>query len=60
MSEYIFEGFLLRSSSMLIDKNSLESIGGHSEDLICCIDHDIWMKMAEHGFYMDVVEEDLI
>jgi glycosyltransferase involved in cell wall biosynthesis len=60
MSDYIFQGFLLLSSSMMIKKSSLVSLGGHSEKLRSCVDHDIWMKMAKDGFEMDLVEEGLI
>ena len=60
MSDYIFQGFLLPSSSMLLNTSALKSIGGHSMDIISCIDHDIWMKLAKNGFYMDLVEEGLI
>jgi glycosyltransferase involved in cell wall biosynthesis len=60
MSDYIFQGFLLPSSSILMHTSALKSIGGHSMDIISCIDHDIWMKLAKNGFYMDLVEEGLI
>ena len=60
MSDYIFQGFLLPSSSILMHTSALKSIGGHSTDLISCIDHDIWMKLARKGFHMDLVEEGLI
>ena len=60
MAKFIFNGHLLPSSSMLIKIKSLISIGGHSENLKSCIDHDIWMKMAIHGFKMDLVEQGLV
>ena len=60
MSDYIFQGFLLLSSSMMIKRSSLVSLGGHSEELKNCVDHDIWMRMAINGFDMDLVEKGLI
>jgi len=60
MVNSIFQGFLLPSSSMLINRSALESIGGHSADLMSCIDHDMWMKLARNGFDMDLVEKGLV
>ncbi len=60
MKEYIYNGSLLAQSSMLIPKKPLVSIGGHSEELISCIDHDLWFKMAKNGFYMDLPEKGLV
>ena len=60
MSDHIFRGRLLPSSSMMINRSSLISLRGHSEELISCVDHDMWMKLAINGFDMDLVEEGLI
>ena len=60
MKEYIFKGTLLAQSSMLILKKNLFSIGGHSEELVSCIDHDLWFKMAKNGFYMDLPKDGLV
>ena len=57
MIEFIFNGFSLPSSCMLMTKESIMSIGGHSEELISCIDHDIWMNMSLNGFEMDFAPE---
>ena len=60
MIEFIFNGFCLPSSCMLMTKESIMSIGGHSEELISCIDHDIWMNMSLNGFEMDFAPEGLV
>ena len=60
MSDHIFRGRLLPSSSMMINRSSLISLRGHSEELISCVDHDMWMKLAINGFDMDLVEEGFI
>jgi glycosyltransferase involved in cell wall biosynthesis len=55
MEDYIFKGFTMGSSCMLIPTRKLAEIGGHSENLESCIDHDLWMKMAQAKFYMTPV-----
>jgi glycosyltransferase involved in cell wall biosynthesis len=60
MSDSIYKGYTLDPSSMLVARDALLSIGGHSEELTSCIDHDIWMKMAHAGFEMDFVPQALM
>ena len=60
MRRHIYHGLLLPQSSMLVDRQALLAIGGFSEDLVSCIDHDIWLKMAHAGFVMAVVPEPLV
>jgi len=48
------------SSSNLIKKNQVLSIGGFDENLESHIDYDIWMKMAKYGFSTDYVDECLV
>lgn len=59
MKDLIFNGLVICSSSMLIPTEELRRIGGFSEDLKSCIDHDVWMKMAQAEFYMKPVERGL-
>lgn len=58
MEDYIFQGFTMSPSCMLVATQELNRIGGHSEELTSCIDHDIWIKMAQAGFYMKPVPKD--
>jgi hypothetical protein len=44
----------------MIPKELLLSIGGHSEDLTSCIDHDLWLKLSLAGFRMDFVPKGLV
>lgn len=60
MENYIFRGFTMANSCMFVSTEELAKIGGHSEDLQSCIDHDIWMKMAQAKFYMKPVPQPLI
>tara|TARA_Y100000590_G_scaffold470346_1_gene663998 strand:- start:16816 stop:17529 length:714 start_codon:yes stop_codon:yes gene_type:complete len=60
MKPYIYRGYKLPQSSIMVSKNNLLSIGGNSEKLISCIDHDLWMKFSINDFEMDVVKEGLI
>ena len=60
MSDYIFKGLTLASSSMLIERDALLAIGGHSEEMISCVDHDLWFKMAKFNFIMDYVPKRLV
>ena len=60
MADYIFNGLTLSSSSMLVRRESLLSIEGHSEDLVSCVDHDLWFKMARSNFVMDYVPRKLV
>jgi len=60
MTERFFKGFTLPSSCMIIPKNLLLSIGGHSDELKSCVDHDLWMKLANAGCTMDLVPMGLI
>jgi len=60
MLNHIFRGSLIPSSSMMIPKDLLIDLGGHSENLKSCVDHDLWMKLAINDFNMDLVEEELV
>ena len=60
LSRHIFSGGGLPSSSILLLKNELVNIGGHSEDLISCVDHDLWLKMSMVDFCFDYVPRGLI
>ena len=60
MANFVYKGYTLPQSCMVVSRDSLLSIGGHSEELVSCIDHDIWMKMARAGFYMDFVPKGLV
>jgi glycosyltransferase involved in cell wall biosynthesis len=60
MKDFIYGGYTLPSSNMMVSREALTSIGGFSEDLVSCIDHDIWMKMAQAGFDMDFVPKELV
>ena len=59
-SRHIFSGGGMPSSSMLLLKNELVNIGGHSEDIISCVDHDLWLKMSMVDFSFDYVPRGLI
>ena len=60
MTEHFYKGFTLPSSCMIIPKSLLLSIGGHSEELKSCVDHDLWMKMAKAGYTIDLVPMGLV
>jgi len=60
MKPYIYNGYKLPQSSIMVSKQNLLNIAGNSEDLISCIDHDLWMKFAQNDFAMDFVNEGLI
>jgi len=60
MASFIYKGYTLPQSCMVVSRDALLSIGGHSDDLVSCIDHDIWMKMARAGFEMDFVPRALV
>lgn len=60
MADFIYRGGTLVTSCMMTSTDALRSIGGHSEDLTSCIDHDVWMKMAHAEFEMDFVPRGLV
>lgn len=60
MADHIYRGYTLDPSSMLVARDALLSIGGHSEEMTSCIDHDVWLKMAQAGFKMDFVPKGLV
>ena len=60
MSKFFFNGYCIGSSCMMIPRELLLSIGGHSEDLTSCIDHDLWLKLSLAGFRMDFVPKGLV
>ena len=60
MSKYFFNGYCIGSSCLVIPRKSLLSIGGHSENLTSCIDHDLWMKYSKNDFVMDFASENLV
>jgi len=60
MIKYFFNGYCIGSSCMLISRENLLSIGGHSENISSCIDHDLWLKLSIDGFIMDYVPRGLV
>jgi glycosyltransferase involved in cell wall biosynthesis len=60
MQDWIYEGYTMEESCMMVSREALLEIEGYSENLVSCIDHDIWMKMAEAGFYMKPVSQALV
>ncbi len=60
MSKYFFYGYCIGSSCMMIPRENFLSIGGQSENLISCIDHDFWLKLSLSGFRMDFVPKGLV
>ena len=60
MFNYFFYGYCIGSSCIMISKKHLLSIGGHSENLVSCVDHDLWFKLSRAGFYMDYVPKGLV
>lgn len=60
INKFIYSGVLLPQSCMMILKKSIIDIGGHSEELTSCIDHDIWLKMAYNNFSIDLPEMGLV
>ncbi len=47
-------------STYLFPKQVLEKIGGFDENLSSSIDHDIWMKLAVHGYHAYFVDTPLV
>jgi len=60
MKPHIYNGYKLPQSGIMVSRENLLKIGGNSEDLISCIDHDLWMKFAQNDFVMDAVNEGLV
>jgi len=44
--EHVFKGGGFPPSSLLVAKDIILEIGGFSEDLKSCVDHDFWMKLG--------------
>jgi len=47
-------------SSSMYRKKTLLTLGGHDPDLSTGIDHDLWMKIAEKGYFVDYINEPLV
>jgi len=47
-------------SSCVFSRAALERIGGFDERLCSCIDHDIWMKMADMNYQTIALSEPLV
>ena len=60
MSKYIFDGCLLPSSSMIMHRKVINLVGGFSEELHSCIDHDMWMNLAKNNIFMDYIDKPLV
>jgi len=60
MLPHFYSGYYINSSCMMLLRKSLLLIGGHSENLSSCIDHDLWLKLSQSGFYMDFVPKGLV
>ena len=60
MSPQFFNGYIISSSCIMIQRDILLSLGGHSENLMSCIDHDFWLKLSQAGFKMDYVPKGLV
>lgn len=53
-------GAVTPSSSFVFVKRALEDVGGFDESLISGIDHDIWMKLADAGYWNEIIEKPLV
>lgn len=53
-------GIVTHSSCFLFTRWALENVKGFDENLVSCIDHDIWMKLAEGGFSNEFVPKPLV
>ena len=60
MSKYFYNGYCIGSSCMMIPREIFLSLGGYSENLTSCIDHDFWLKLSLAGFSMDFVPKGLV
>ena len=58
--EIVKKGLNTIPSSFLFRKEALLRIDGFDTDLYTGIDHDIWMKIAKHGYRTDYVNEALV
>lgn len=58
--EIVKKGLNTIPSSFLFRKGALLRIGGFDTDLYTGIDHDLWMKIAKHGYSTDYVNEALV
>lgn len=56
----ISDGLETIPSSSMFRKKILLNLGGHDTDLKTGIDHDLWMKIANKGYYVDYVDESLV
>lgn len=46
-------------STCMFPREVLERVGGFDEGLLSSVDHDIWMNLAQHGYYACAVDEPL-
>lgn len=59
-NEIVKKGLNTIPSSFLFHRDTLLRIEGFDTDLYTGIDHDLWMKLAKHGFSTDYVNEPLV
>jgi len=59
-NEIVEKGLNTIPSSFLFRKDVLLKIGGFDTDLYTGIDHDLWMKIAKHGYSTDYVNDPLV
>jgi len=57
--EIVRNGLYTIPSTNVFRKSVLVSIGGLDTDLETGVDHDLWMKIASNGYYVDYVDEPL-
>ncbi len=61
MDKIFFSGDAgIPSSSILVERSSVLKVGGFSENLVSCIDHDFFMKLAFEGFILVLVPHGLV
>jgi len=60
MAPHFYNGYIISSSCIMVEREILLSLGGHSENLMSCVDHDFWLKMSQADFRMDYVPEGLV
>jgi glycosyltransferase involved in cell wall biosynthesis len=60
MLPQFFNGYIISSSCIMIKRSIILSLGGHSENLMSCIDHDFWLKLSHADFKMDYVPKGLV
>jgi glycosyltransferase involved in cell wall biosynthesis len=57
--DYIKQGYTPPVAAQFYFTSQLRAVNGYNEQIKTGVDHDLWLKLAFHGYYIKTLSEDL-